>query len=56
LGEAQIAAQKLMLGSLSAIEQPQLRSLRQTQCHRRNIATPGGHAWTGSKKGDLHVL
>ena len=33
LADPQIAAQKLMLGALTAVEQPELRALRQAQGH-----------------------
>ncbi|CAI8166509.1 MAG: Uncharacterised protein [Synechococcus sp. CC9902] len=32
LGQPQIAAQELMLGAFTAVEQPHLRALRQPQC------------------------
>ena len=54
LRQAQIAAQKLMLGALATVEQPHLRSLGQTQRHGGDVARPRGHSGTGTEKGDLH--
>ena len=53
LGEAQIAAEKLMLRAFAAVEQPHLRALRQTQRHGGHVACPCWNAGAGSEKGDL---
>ena len=54
LGEAEVAAQELMLRSLTAVEQPKLRPLGQPQGDGRNVACPCRDAGTGAEKGDLH--
>ena len=48
LAHPQVAAQKLVLGALAAVEQPQLAALGQTQRHGRDIAAPGGHTGAGA--------
>ena len=55
LGNPEVTAQKLVLGALTTVKQPELGPLRQAHGHRRNVATPGGNAGAGAEKGDLHV-
>ena len=43
-----------MLRAFATVEQPHLRPLGQAQGHSGDVARPGGHAGTGTEKGDLH--
>jgi hypothetical protein len=44
LGHAQRAAQKLVLSTLAAVEQPELGALGEAQGDRRHISGAGGNA------------
>jgi hypothetical protein len=54
LGEFELAAQKLVLGSFSAVKEPEFGPLGQPQRHTRHVARSRWHTGTGSKKSDLH--